>query len=97
HPQRSYPLGVGTWSVATALCSITKAFTPLAGLLALLGVGESLMIPSGSRVIRETFDKKNRAFAVGTFFAGNKVGLTVGIPLASILLVNFGWEWVFYI
>lgn len=96
-PQRSYPLGVGTWSVATALCSITKAFTPLAAFLALLGIGESLMIPSGSRVIRETFDKKNRAFAVGTFFAGNKVGLTVGIPLASILLVNFGWEWVFYI
>src|SRR3954463_16231269 len=72
-PRRSYPLGVGTWSVATALCSVTKVFAPLAGFLALLGIGESLMIPSGSRVIRETFDKKNRAFAVGTFFAGNKI------------------------
>jgi len=96
-PRRSYPLGVGMWSFATLLCSITKAFTPLAAFLALLGIGESLMIPSGSRVIRETFDKKNRAFAVGTFFAGNKVGLTVGIPLATLLLVNWGWEWVFYI
>ena len=54
------------------------------------------MIPSGARVIRETFDKKNRAFAVGTFFAGNKVGLTLGIPFASVVLVNWGWEWVFY-
>jgi MFS family permease len=96
-PQRSYPLGVGAWSLATLLCSITKAFAPLAGFLALLGIGESLMIPSGSRVIRETFEKKNRAFAVGTFFAGNKIGLTVGIPLASVLLVRWGWEWVFYI
>jgi ACS family D-galactonate transporter-like MFS transporter len=96
-PRRSYPLGVGTWSLATLLCSVTKAFAPLAGFLALLGIGESLMIPSGSRVIRETFDKKNRAFAVGTFFAGNKVGLTVGIPVASVLLVKLGWEWVFYI
>jgi MFS transporter, ACS family, D-galactonate transporter len=95
-PRRSYPLGVGTWSLATALCSLTKVFAPLAGFLALLGIGESLMIPSGARVIRETFDKKHRAFAVGTFFAGNKVGLTLGIPFASLVLVNWGWEWVFY-
>ena len=95
-PRLSYPLGVATWSFATALCSLTKAFAPLAAFLALLGIGESLMIPSGSRVIRETFDKKHRAFAVGTFFAGNKVGLTLGIPFASVVLVHWGWEWVFY-
>jgi MFS transporter, ACS family, D-galactonate transporter len=96
-PRRAYPLGVGTWSSATALCSLTRAFAPLSAFLVLLGVGESLMIPSGSRVIRETFDKKHRAFAVGTFFAGNKVGLTVGIPLGSVVLARWGWEWVFYV
>jgi len=96
-PRRSYPIGVGTWSLATALCSLTKAFAPLAAFLSLLGIGESLMIPSGARVIRETFDKKHRAFAVGTFFAGNKIGLTVGFPLATMLLYTFGWPWVFYI
>ncbi len=96
-PRRAYPLGVGTWSLATALqCSVTKAFAPLAGFLTLLGIGESLLIPSGARVIGETFDKKNRAFAVGTFFAGNKIGLTLGIPFASLVLVKWGWEWVFY-
>jgi len=94
-PRRSYPLGVGLWSLATALCAVTRAFAPLAGFLALLGMGESLMIPSGSRVIRETFPKERRAFAVGTFFAGNKIGLTLGIPLASVLLVSFGWASVF--
>ena len=96
-PRRSYPLGVGAWSLATVLCSLTQIFAPLAAFLALLGIGESVMIPSGSRVIRETFDKKHRAFAVGTFFAGNKVGLTLGIPLASVLLVNWGWPFVFYV
>lgn len=95
-PRLSYPLGVGMWSLATALCSLTKSFVPLAVFLALLGIGESAMIPSGSRVIRETFEKKHRAATVGTFFAGNKIGLTLGIPFASMVLVNWGWPWVFY-
>ena len=95
-PRRSYPVGVGTWSFATILCSLSKLLAPLTGFLILLGIGESLMIPSGSRVIRETFDKKHRAFAVGAFFAGNKVGLTIGFPLASVLLYSFGWPWVFW-
>jgi len=95
-PHRSFPIGVGAWSLATALCSVTTSFAPLLAFRALVGVGESLMIPSGSRVIRETFDRKHRALAVGAFFAGNKFGLTLGIPLASVVLVNWGWEWVFY-
>jgi MFS family permease len=95
-PRLSYPLGVGMWSLATALCGLTKSIVPLAVLLAFLGIGESAMIPSGSRVIRETFEKKHRAATVGTFFAGNKVGLTLGIPFASMVLVNWGWPWVFY-
>jgi MFS family permease len=96
-PRRSFPIGVGAWSLATALCSLTRSFTPLLGFRALVGVGESLMIPSGSRVIRETFDLKHRALAVATFFAGNRIGLTLGIPLASVVLVRWGWEWVFYV
>jgi MFS transporter, ACS family, D-galactonate transporter len=96
-PRVSYPLGVGTWSLATALCSLTQSFAPLAAFLGLLGIGESVMIPSGARVIRETFEKKNRAAAVGTFFAGNKIGLSLGIPFASLMLVHWGWAWVFYV
>src|SRR5262245_48825569 len=95
-PRRSFPSGFTALSLATGLCSLSKSFAPLAVFRALVGVGESLMIPSGSRVIRETFEKKNRALAVGTFFAGNRIGLTLGIPLASVVLVNWGWEWVFY-
>jgi len=96
-PRLSFPLGVGVWSLATALCSVTTAFAPLSLLRAFVGVGESTMIPSGARVIRETFDLKRRALVVGTFFAGNKVGLTLGIPLSAVLLHNWGWSAVFYI
>ena len=93
----AFPAGVGLWSIATALCSTTTLFAPLAVFRAMVGMGESPMIPSGSRVIRETFPRENRALVVGTFFAGNKIGLTLGIPLASTLFALFGWPAVFYV
>lgn len=96
-PRIAFPLGVGIWSVATVLCGVTSLFTPLAVFRAFVGVGEAPMIPSGSRVIRETYEKERRAVVVGTFFAGNKIGLTLGIPFASVLWALWGWPWVFYV
>jgi MFS family permease len=93
----AYPVGVTLWSVATMLCGVTTAFTPLAVFRALVGIGEGPMLPAGQRIIAETFPRERRAWAVGTFYAGNKVGLTLGIPFAAILLHLLGLSWVFYI
>jgi ACS family D-galactonate transporter-like MFS transporter len=93
----AYPLGVGIWSVATALCGTTLSVGPLAAFRALVGVGEAAMIPSGQRVIFETFPKEQRGSVVGTFFAGNKVGLALGIPFSAMILASWGVPWVFYV
>ncbi|HTJ24738.1 MAG TPA: MFS transporter [Candidatus Limnocylindria bacterium] len=93
----AYPVGVALWSVATMLCGVTFAFTPLAAFRALVGIGEAPMIPAGQRVIAETLPLERRAFAIGTFFAGNKIGLAIGLPFAAILLHTLGLGAVFYI
>ena len=93
----AYPVCVTVWSVATMLCGVTTVFAPLAAFRALLGLGEGPMIPAGQRVIAETFPRERRAWAVGTFYAGNKIGLTLGFPLAAFLLHALGVSWVFYV
>lgn len=93
----AYPVGVGLWSGATVACALSFAFTPLAICRALVGVGEGPMIPAGQRVIAETFEPGRRTWAVGTFFAGNKIGLALGIPFAAILLHTLGLAAVFVI
>ena len=92
-----YPIGVGLWSIGTMLCGSTVAFAPLALFRVLVGVGEGPLIPAGPRIIFETFPKERRASVVGMFFAGNKIGLTLGIPLSAVVLHNWGLSWVFYI
>lgn len=93
---RAFPSAVAFWSVATALCGLTIQFWPLAVLRALVGIGEAPNIPSGSQVIRQSFDKTERGFAVSVQFSGNKVGLAIGIPLSAFLLSHFGRSSVFY-
>jgi MFS transporter, ACS family, D-galactonate transporter len=93
----AYGFGASAWSVGTILCGITTAFVPLAIFRALVGIGEGPMIPAGQRVIRESFPASERTRAVGAFFAGNKIGLALGIPFAAVTLQALGLPWVFYL
>jgi len=93
----AYPCGVGLWSLATMACGLSFAFGPLAWCRALVGIGEGPMIPAGQRIIAEQLPAERRALAIGTFFAGNKIGLAIGIPFAAVLLSTWGLPWVFYI
>lgn len=93
----AFPLGVLIWSGATVLCGTTTSFAPLAAFRGLVGLGESPMIPSGQRIIFETYPKEQRASAVATFFAGNKVGLALGIPFATIIYHTWGLPAIFYV
>lgn len=92
---KSLAIGLATWSLATAASGLTRSFAPLAVCRGIVGLGESTMIPAGSRIIEEIVPRARRALAVGMFFAGNKVGLAIGIPLSAVLLAKFGWHAVF--
>lgn len=96
-PRRAYPAALALWSAATAACGFTVRFIPFAICRVFVGIGEAPMIPAGANVINHTYEKSNRAKAVSYFFSGNKVGLALGIPLSSLILVKLGIPWVFYI
>ncbi len=92
----AYPLAVSIWSVATVLCGTTVRFAPLSVFRGLVGLGEGPMLGCGYRVIYETFPKERRASAVGTFYAGNKIGLALGIPFAAAVYHQWGLAAIFY-
>lgn len=96
-PRTGYLSGVGLWSIGTIACGISAAFAPLAFFRSLVGIGEAPMIPAGQRIIAERVPPESRTQAVGAFFAGNEVGLAVGIPFAAVLLHAFGLPAVFYV
>ena len=92
----AYPLAVSFWSVATVLCGTTVRFGPLMAFRALVGFGEGPMLGCGYRVVYETFPREKRASAVATFYAGNKIGLALGIPFAAAVYHQWGLAAIFY-
>lgn len=97
HPRRILPGGVALWSAATCMAGLSHTVPVLGTARTLLGLGESAIVPSASRLIAELFSKEQRGKAMGIYMSGPKVGLALGAPLASLILTSLNWQAVFFI
>ncbi len=92
-----YAFSVVLWSVAGMLHAVARSVTGF-GLARLgLGLGEAGNYPAAMKAVAEWFPKKERALATGLFNAGTSVGVIVALLIAPLILVNYGWQSVFWI
>lgn len=94
------------WSLFTALTAIA-ATLPLADLVGiagslavvrfLLGVGEAAALPNFNRAVADWLDPRERGLGIGIAIGGIGVGSALTPPVAAWLMVNFGWQTVFYL
>ena len=92
-----YAAGFLLWSVMSALAALAGSFWQLFALRMLLGVFESIVTPAGMRWIRFHCAENQRGLAVGLYMAAAKAGPALGAPLATWLLVGYGWRLMFVI
>ena len=97
HARRVLPTGVAVWSFATFMAGLSATVPVLGAARTLLGLGESTLIPSASKLVSELFPKDQQGKAIGCYFSGTKVGLTIGTPLAAAILAAWGWHAVFLV
>jgi ACS family D-galactonate transporter-like MFS transporter len=94
-----WPLAVAflLWSSASAATALVSTLSGLIVLRVLLGIGESLVVPASMRFMRTNFSEKERGLPVGIYFAGTKFGPAIGAPLATYLVLHYGWQAMFII
>jgi MFS transporter, ACS family, D-galactonate transporter len=83
------------WSLATAVTGFVKGFAMLFLVRLVLGIGESVAIPSYSRILARYLPEHNRGFANGVLIAAQKFGPAVGTLGAGFLIARYGWRPVF--
>src|SRR6266851_1140183 len=63
----------------------------------LLGIGESIYLPGGMKLVSVLFPAKDRGLASGLVNCGTRAGLAFGAPLIAALVVAFGWKKSFFV
>lgn len=92
--------GVITWSLSTVLVPAAASASNLSVLLvvrAMLGFGEGVAMPAVNNIISKWIPEKERARSLSLIYSGMYLGSVVGLSLCPPLIVNLGWQSVFYI
>jgi ACS family D-galactonate transporter-like MFS transporter len=87
---------------AFALWSLAQGLTGFAGSLGvmiifriLLGIGESVYLPGGTKIVSLLFRSAERGLPCGVFDFGSRIGMVVGGISLPWLLIYYGWRWTF--
>ena len=86
---------VSLWSAAT-LCTgaVTNTATMILARFG-LGMGESPIMPICNTTVRQWFPASERARATTLYHTGQSIALSVGAPVAALLVMHMGWRWLF--
>ena len=85
------------WSFAQGLTGLANSLTALLAFRILLGIGESIYLPGGTKIVSLLFSPKERGLPSGLFDFGTRTGLVLEGLLVPWLLVHFGWRRTFLI
>ena len=83
------------WSLAQGLTGLAGSLAVLIGFRILLGIGESIYLPGGVKIISLLFSGKERGLPSGLFDFGTRTGLVLEGLLVPWLLTRYGWRHTF--
>ena len=83
------------WSLAQGMTGLAAGLAALIVLRILLGIGEAIYLPGGTKIVSLLFAPKDRGLPCGLFDCGTRAGLAVGAPLTALLIVHYGWRRMF--
>jgi ACS family D-galactonate transporter-like MFS transporter len=92
-----YAGAFAVWSFAQGLTGLAGSLTVLIMFRILLGVGESIYLPGGTKIVSVLFGPNERGLPSGLFDFGTRTGLVLEGILVPWLLVHVGWRHTFLI
>ena len=83
------------WSLAQGLTGLATGLGTLIACRVALGVGESIYLPGGTKIVSLLFSHEERGLPSGLFDFGTRTGLVLEGLLIPWLLIHYGWRRTF--
>ena len=90
-----YAAAFTLWSVSQGLMGFATGLGTLIAFRVLLGIGEAIYLPGGSKIVSLLFRPSERGLPCGLFDAGTRTGLVIEGVLVPWMLVHYGWRRTF--
>src|SRR6266699_4973397 len=78
------------WSLATAATGVVRGFVLLLAMRLILGFGDSVALPAGSKILARHLPEHHRGFAGGALMSALRAGNAVGTFGAGFLMAKYG-------
>jgi MFS transporter, ACS family, glucarate transporter len=86
-----------SWSVFTALTGVVRSYAVLIAVRFAFGAAEAGAFPTLSRALGRWFPAIDRGKVNGFMWMGARIGGAVSPPLATMLMLAYGWRLAFFI
>ena len=92
---RLMALGVLLWAAGTLLMGLVGGFASLLVLRVMVGIGETIAFPGGSKIITRHVPPESRGLANAALALGIALGPAAGTLAGGVILASFGWRPIF--
>ncbi len=90
-------IGVGIWSLATALGGFARSFATLFAARSSVGIGEAAYGTIAPALLADHFPREKRGRVFAVFFAAIPIGSAAGYVLGGLADQRFGWRAAFFL
>src|SRR6266536_2504275 len=90
-----YAGGFMVWSLAMASTGLASGFAGLLAARLCLGIGESVFLPSVSKIVVRLFPAERRGLPNALVDVGTKIGPFLSTLIGGLLIKRYGWRALF--
>lgn len=94
--KRAFLLGLGVFTVASAVCAAAPSVEVLVGARIAQAAGAAMLMPASLGLLLAVFPVEKRAAAIGLWAAVGGIAAASG-PVVGGVLVELSWRWVFLV
>jgi EmrB/QacA subfamily drug resistance transporter len=90
-------IGVGIFTVGSALCGFATGMLMLALSRAFQGIGGAIMFATSLALLSESFKGRERGIAFGIYGGITGLAVATGPVIGGAIVTGLGWRWIFLV